>query len=212
VAAAHARAGDRLLMVGFNRRFAPLTLRLKQLLAGLPGRRTVLVTVNAGAVPPQHWTRDPLVGGGRILGEACHFVDLAIDLTGGQAPTSLAAAPLGGDQLSAVLGFADGSTAALNYLTDGHPDFPKERIEVFAGGKVLRIDDFRRLDGFGIPGQRGGRQDKGNAACMQAFIAAIRAGGPPLVPFNELMASTRATLELAALGLPGDQKGERAGL
>ena len=203
VAAAHARAGDRLLMVGFNRRFAPLTLRVQSLLAGLPGPRSVLVTVNAGAVPAQHWTRDPMVGGGRIVGEACHFVDLIIALMGGEAPASVAALPAGEDGLSAVLGFADGSTGTLNYLSNGHRDFPKERIEVFCAGRVLRIDDFRRLDGFGIAGQRGTRQDKGNAACMQRFIAAVKQGGPPPVPFAELMVSTRATLDLAAAARRG---------
>jgi len=199
VAAAHARVGDRLLMVGFNRRFAPLTRQLKALLAPLAEPRAIVVTVNAGALPAGHWTRDLAIGGGRIVGEGCHFVDLMIDLVG-QPPSAIAGAALAGadDRLSAVLSFPDGSTGTLLYLSNGHASFPKERIEVFCAGRVLRIDDFRQLDGFGATGGKPRRQDKGNAACVAAFVDALRDGGRAPVAFAELLASTRATLDLAA--------------
>jgi predicted dehydrogenase len=199
VETAHAQAGSRLLMVGFNRRFSPLTLRLKALLAPLKEPRAVVVTVNAGALPANHWTRDPAVGGGRIVGEGCHFVDLMMDLAGAP-PMDVAGAALAGgdDRLSCVVRFADGSTGTLLYLSNGHAEFPKERIEVFCGGRVFRIDDFRRLEAFGGKGEALRRQDKGNAACAAAFVAAIRTGGPPPVAAVDLFASSRATLDLAA--------------
>ena len=200
-----AAAGARqpLLMVGFNRRFAPHVIRMKSLLEASPGPKTFIVTVNAGAIPPSHWTQNADIGGGRLIGEGCHFIDLM---------RFLAAAPIEGwdlmtpgrsgervreDNVSVALAFADGSRGTLHYLSSGHSSFPKERVEVFCAGRVLQLDNFRRLRGFGWKGFRSmgsWRQDKGQAACIAAFVAAIRAGGAAPIPFVELLEVARVTI------------------
>jgi len=194
-----------LLMVGFNRRFAPLTRRIKALLEALGVPRMMVMTVNAGPLPAEHWTRDPAVGGGRLIGEGCHFIDLLMHLAGGPM-TALGALPLGGpdgaggrDGATVTLAFADGSLGTLHYAPNGHPGEPKERLRVFAGGRSLALTDFRRLEGRGWPGLGGRlrRPDKGNAACVAAFVAALREGGPPPIPMAEILAASRATLEAA---------------
>jgi predicted dehydrogenase/threonine dehydrogenase-like Zn-dependent dehydrogenase len=179
---ARARPAQR-LAVGFNRRFAPQVRRMAGLLAGMPGPRTMLLTVNAGALPPDHWTLDRRVGGGRMVGEGCHFIDL-MRFFAGSPLVSQDVVPLGGaaagqDGATLVLRFADGSTGTLLYLTNGAPGFPKERIEVASGGRMLQLDNFRRLRGWGWPGFRrdwGWGQDKGQAACVAAFLASLQAG------------------------------------
>lgn len=202
IAAAHAAAPDRILMVGFNRRFAPLTAALRSCLAAIDQPKAIIVTVNAGTLPAGHWGRRPEVSGGRVIGEGCHFVDLMSDLLGAP-PNRIAGAALAGgiERLSGILGFPDGSTGTLHYLDNGHPSYPKERVEVFAAGRVFRLDEFRTLKGFGAPGFKDitlRRADKGLDACIKAFVDAIARGGPPPVPVDSLLASSRATLELAA--------------
>ncbi|MFY7972808.1 MAG: bi-domain-containing oxidoreductase [Rubrivivax sp.] len=201
IASAAESASDRLLMVGFNRRFAPQVVKLRQLLAGVPGPKSFVMTVNAGAIPAQHWTQDPAVGGGRLLGEGCHFVDLLRFLA--DAPieshqaTAMAAQPR--DSASVTLRFADGSIGTLLYLANGSKAFPKERLEVFAAGRVLQLDNFRRLSGFGWPGfskMNLWRQDKGQAACAAAFVAAIRSGGPSPIPLEQLIEVGRISIEI----------------
>jgi predicted dehydrogenase len=198
-------AGPPLLMVGFNRRFASHVQKMKALLDDVPGPRAMVMTVNAGAVPADHWTHDPEIGGGRILGEACHFIDLLRYLAGApiehcsrfdlEGPSS--------DAASVQLAFADGSVGTIHYFTNGSRAFPKERLEVFAGGRVLQLDNFRRLRGYGWPGfsrMRLWRQDKGQRACVRAFLTAVERGGPPPIPIEELFEVSRVTLELAGCG------------
>jgi predicted dehydrogenase len=148
---------DSILMVGFNRRFAPQIQKLKELLDGVQGAKSFIMTVNAGQIPADHWTQDPAVGGGRVIGEACHFVDLLRFLAGASI-TGYHSAYLGKDALrdkaSLMLSFADGSTGTVHYLANGHKSFPKERLEVFCGGRVLQLDNFRKLKGYGWPGFR----------------------------------------------------------
>jgi len=188
IAGASAAAPDRVVMVGFNRRFAPHIERVRQLLAGVSGPKVFVMTVNAGAIPSQHWTQDPQAGGGRLVGEGCHFVDLLRYLA--DAPIQSfgvtrmkAALP---DTVNVSLQFDDGSLGTLHYLANGSKDFPKERLEIFAAGRVLQLDNFRRLVGFGWPGFRSmnlWRQDKGQVACATAFLRAIRSGGAwPIEP------------------------------
>lgn len=199
------RAG--ILTVGFNRRFAPHSRKAKELLDTVRGPKALVFTINAGAIPRNHWTQDPATGGGRIVGEACHFIDLARFLIGAPIASSdvrtAAHGPRtsGGDDIATLsLGFADGSIASINYLANGHPHVPKERIEAFAGGRVLRLDNFTRLTGFGwrgFKGVRSWRQDKGQRACIQAFIDSVRTGGPPPIPLDELFEVSRVAIELA---------------
>jgi len=194
------------LMVGFNRRFAPVTQRMVELLATQSGPKAVVLTMNAGHIPADHWTQDPEAGGGRIIGEACHFIDLARYLVGspiesvhsvfmGQAgPTTPA------DTATISLRFEDGSVATVNYFANGSKKFPKERVEVFCGGRVLVNDNFRTLRAYGWPGVRTMRlrsQDKGHAAGMAAFIEAVRAGGPAPIPVQELLEVSEATIRSA---------------
>ena len=183
-----------LLMVGFNRRFAPLLVELRQQLSRLSGPRAFVYTCNAGAIPADHWTQDPERGGGRLLGEACHFVDLLRHLAGSpiEQLQLLAAADSKPcpDTLTLSLRFADGSIGTVHYLANGSKAFPKERLEVFASGRVLRLDNYRKLQAWGIPGFRTRRrlvQDKGQLACSSAFLKAIRSGGPAPIPAVELL-------------------------
>jgi predicted dehydrogenase len=193
-----------LLMVGFNRRFAPQVLKMRELLAGVREPKAFVMTVNAGAIPPEHWTQDAEAGGGRIVGEACHFIDLLRHLAGA-AITSHHVSAIRGvtgptDRATITLGFADGSIGTVHYLSNGHRAFPKERLEVFAGGRVLQLDNFRRLRGYGWPGfsrMNLWRQDKGQDACVKAFVEAVRAGGPSPIPLEELLEVARLTIAIA---------------
>ncbi len=171
------------LMVGFNRRFAPQVVRMRSLLDAHPGPKSMVMMVNAGAIPAEHWTQDSDIGGGRIIGEACHFIDLLRHLAGSPIISHgrQAMASETGDTVSLTLGFADGSLGTIHYFANGSRAFPKERLEIFAGGQVLRLDNFRSLTGFGWKGFRAmnlWRQDKGQKACVAAFLDAIREGGP----------------------------------
>ena len=196
-----------LLMVGFNRRFAPHVVKMRELLGTNRAPLSMVMTVNAGAIPKSHWAQDPAAGGGRIIGEGCHFVDLMRFLAGSPIKSVHACAigsdPVNGvtsDKVSVLIEFEDGSTGALNYLANGHGSYPKESLEVFSGGKVFRIDNFLSLRGYGQDGFSSlklWRQDKGQAACAAAFAEAIRKGAPSPIPFAELVEVARATFEIA---------------
>ena len=191
-----------LLMVGFNRRFAPQILEIKRLFKGSAGRKSFVMTVNAGPIPADHWTQDPQVGGGRIIGEACHFVDLLRHLADSKIVSHFFSVmdSAGGDTATLQLEFADGSIGTVHYFANGCKAFPKERLEIFADGRVLQLDNFRRLRAFGWIGFRKmnlWRQDKGQRACTQAFVDAIRNGGVSPIPVEELFEVSRVTIELA---------------
>jgi len=200
--AAHEGGSGPLLMVGFNRRFSPLVKRAKALLAGRAGPLALIYTVNAGAIPANHWTQDREIGGGRLLGEACHFVDLLrffVDkpITGA---TLTEAATGTRDVATLSLEFEDGSIGSVHYFANGHKAFPKERLEVFGEGRVLAIDNFRSLSGEGwgrkALSHKLRHQDKGHQAEIEAFLSAIRAGGPPPIPPEELFEVTRVMIDL----------------
>lgn len=199
---AHANGPGPLLMVGFNRRFAPQIQKMKQLMDTASSPKAMVMTVNAGEIPGDHWTQDAEVGGGRVIGEACHFIDLLRYLVG--APiTSYEATALDNptrDSVSLQLHFADGSIGTVHYLANGSKAFPKERLEVFCTGQTLQLDNFRKLKGFGWRGfsrMNLWRQEKGQTACATAFMQAVRDGGPAPIPFEELMEVSRVTIDLA---------------
>ncbi|MDD5035525.1 MAG: bi-domain-containing oxidoreductase [Methylococcaceae bacterium] len=204
-----------LLMVGFNRRFAPQVSKMKSLLAGVNEPKALVMTVNAGAIPLDHWTQDREIGGGRIVGEACHFVDLLRHLAGspitGVQTASLGRAPgaaMVEDKATFTLSFADGSMGTVHYLANGHKSFPKERLEVFCAGRILQLDNFRKLTGYGWPGfskMNLWRQDKGQKDCAAAFVKAVEAGGEAPVCFAELMEVSRVTVEIAE-SLRGEER------
>jgi predicted dehydrogenase len=187
--------------VGFNRRFAPLAVQLAGFLADRSEPLYMHYRVNAGYIPLNHWTQDPLQGGGRIIGEGCHFVDFLTFLAGA-APVSVCAhaLPDGGryreDNVTMTFTFPDGSLGVVDYLADGDKAFPKERVEVFCGGRIAVLDDFRSLetvrDGRRRRVKSALRQDKGHLAEMQALVEAVRSGEPP-IPYEQLIGVTRAT-------------------
>ncbi len=194
-----------ILMVGFNRRFAPHVVRMRQLMGTIQSPKAVVVTINAGALPASHWTQDPERGGGRMIGEGCHFIDLMRFLVGSPIVALQASALHGGDQrpeenMTVSLQFGDGSIGTLHYLANGSKSFPKERVEVFAGGRVLQLDNFRRLTGFGFPKFRSmnlRQQDKGHAAELKAFADAVKLGTPSPIPFDEIAEVTRVTFAIS---------------
>lgn len=191
-----------LVMVGFNRRFAPQVQKIKSLLAGVSGPKSFVMTVNAGAIPSDHWVQDLEVGGGRIIGEACHFIDLLRYLTGSPIVThsKLVMDSATGDTVSIQLGFADGSVATVHYFANGSKAFPKERLEIFAAGQVLQLDNFRKLKGYAWPGFKSlnlWRQDKGQHSCVTAFVNAVRDGGAAPIPFAEIVEVSRISILLA---------------
>ena len=195
-------AGAPLLMVGFNRRFAPQVQRMKTLLAGVIGPKSFVMTVNAGLIPADHWTQDSEVGGGRIVGEACHFIDLLAFLAGCEIVEyrKMAMDSSTGDTVSLQLGFADGSIGTIHYFANGSKSFPKERLEVFTGGRILQLDNFRKLTGYSWPGFKRmnlWRMDKGQKACAAAFIGAICDGGVAPIPVEEIFAVSRVSIVLA---------------
>lgn len=199
-----ALAADRpppLLMVGFNRRFAPQITKIKTWLDGRREPKAFAMTINAGPVPAEHWTQDARAGGGRILGEACHFIDLLRFLAGARIVESKIVFLNGnrrGDTAAASFIFENGSIGTVGYLANGHPAFPKERLEIFCAGRIARLDNFRKLKTFGggLGSMNLWRQDKGQAACAQAFVDAVRHGKPCPIPFVEIEEVARATIDL----------------
>ncbi len=201
---AYARtAGKSCLTVGFNRRYAAMVRGMKAFVTKSGGPFTMHYRVNAGPLPADHWINDPEQGGGRILGEMCHFVDLLSFLCGA-TPAVVQARGLaspGGQDVVASIEFEDGSLGTISYLCNGDRTFSKERVEVFGGGCVAVLDDFRRLE-LVRHGKKQSfhsrlRQDKGHAAGWHAFAECIRMGGPSPISFDEIVASTRATIRIA---------------
>ena len=195
-----------LLMVGFNRRFSPLVAKMKEMLSAVKQPKSFIMTVNAGEIPPNHWTQDLHVGGGRIIGEACHFIDLLRFLTDSPIK-AVKTVMIGKDQSQLVcndnasisLEFMDGSFGTVHYLANGSQQFPKERLEVFCSGKVLQLDNFRRLKGYGWPGfnkMKLWHQDKGQKACAAFFVDAIKKGERSPIPFEQLIEVSRVTIEI----------------
>ncbi len=191
------------LMVGFNRRFAPLSQKMVDLLNGRSQPVSMIYTVNAGDIPTNHWTQDPEIGGGRIIGEGCHFVDFLRFLAGkpiiGVEAQMMGNAPgiaIRQDKMTIILEFSDGSIGTVHYFANGHKSFPKERVEVFSEGRVLVLDNFKTLQGFGWSGfkrQKLFRQDKGHVIEIAAFVERVSAGGSPLISWSELSEVTQAT-------------------
>lgn len=182
------------LMVGFNRRFSPLGQEAKSLFAKRDTPLSILYRVNAGHLAKEHWTQDPVEGGGRIIGEVCHFIDFMQFLTGAPPVTVFAESVsakspkiVDADSVFITLRFADGSNGAIAYLSEGDKSLPKERIEIFGGGKSFLIDDFRKGKAA---------QDKGQRSQIQWICAAVLEGGPAPIDLNELTATTRATFRI----------------
>jgi predicted dehydrogenase len=213
VRSAYVRSPRPFLMVGYNRRFAPLVVRLRAALASV-GRPLVLsYRVNAGSLSEGSWVLDAEEGGGRLIGEACHFVDLLMHLAGGPPRSVRVVRPTTHGQFGdretfvALLEFGEGSIATLTYSAGGDPAHPKERLEVIGGGAVAILEDFRSL----TITHRGRRKrwrtlgrDKGHQGALQATVEAIRAGRPAPISFQEIVVGTQATFALRASVAVGD--------
>ena len=205
IAQAHAAAGQPLL-VGFNRRFAPLAQHVAQRLRQIPGPKHFEATINAGTLPPDHWLLDPQVGGGRIVGEACHFVDL-FRFWVGVPIASVHATYRGADGQDAgrfSLEFADGSTGQIHYLTDLAPSQPKEHFRISGADWEVEIDNWTKCRGRGIGGfNRGGfwmaSPDKGHRWAIQAFLRAVPAGAAAPIPFDELLEVSRWSIRMQSM-------------
>ena len=220
----HQASKQQVLVVGFNRRFAPLALRMKHFLKEACEPLALHYRVNAGRLPADHWLSDPQQGGGRIIGEVCHFVDFLSFLTGA-APVEVQTRSLpnpgqyGNDNVVCSLHFSDGSHGTITYLANGDKSYSKERVEVFGGGSVAVLEDFRRLELIRHGKRRlfrSWRQDKGHLGEWEAFVKAIQAGPPEPIPFREIVRTMRATFALeesrcmgqsvALNGCPGDDR------
>ncbi len=204
-------------LAGFNRRFSPHARKIKALLTNRTQPLCMSMMVNAGVLPPDMWHHDPKIGGGRILAEGCHWIDLMMFFAG--APlTRVCTAKIGeapgvairDDKTSVTLHFADGSIGTLHYFGNGHKSYPKETLEVYGDGKVLRLENFRTLRGYGWAGFRKlrlRRMDKGHREEYGRFIQAVEQGGPPVIPFEEIenvMRATFAAVDSSRTGQPVD--------
>lgn len=194
------------IMVGFNRRFSPHIIKMKSLLDSTNEPKTLIMTMNAGNIPANHWVHDTDIGGGRIIGEACHYIDLMRYLVGFEITNAVATCmgkkvseKANDDNASITINFADGSFGTINYFSNGSSSFPKETINVFSGGKVLSLDNFRVLRGFGWKNfriMRTWQQDKGQKNCIKSFIDSIKKN-KPAIPFNELYEVASLSIDIA---------------
>jgi predicted dehydrogenase/threonine dehydrogenase-like Zn-dependent dehydrogenase len=189
-----------ILTTGFNRRFSPLAQSLSSFLSHRSEPMYIHYRVNAGAIPLNHWTQDPEIGGGRMIGEGCHFVDFITFLVGA-TPISVTAhaLPDGGkyyeDNTSMTFTFPDGSIGIVDYLANGDKSFPKERVEVFSEGRIAVLDDFVSLQTVkaGKKKEIKGAQNKGWVDEWRVFAKSIREGGEPPIPYEQLIGVTKST-------------------
>jgi polar amino acid transport system substrate-binding protein len=198
----------RLLFVGFNRRFSPAAAEIRRRLRGRAGPLHMIYRVNAGALPAEHWTLDPAEGGGRVLGEVCHFVDL-LGFFAGCPPVRVEGEALPDDGVTATIRYEDGSVGTVVYAVTGDTSIEKERIEIFGDGAAAVIDGFRRvtLATEGRARRLRVGPGKGHREELRAFLSAVRTGAPSPLPFSQAAWSTRATfaiLESVSIGRPID--------
>jgi predicted dehydrogenase/threonine dehydrogenase-like Zn-dependent dehydrogenase len=200
------KPGSPYLSVGFNRRFAPLSIRLKEFLASCNEPFAASYRINAGYLAPAHWTQDPAQGGGRIIGEGCHFIDYLTFLAGEPpAQVDARALPDSGryrsDNVQINLTFPNGSLAQVLYLANGDKGLPKERLEVHSAGRSAILDDYRELQLWSGGSKKTYRsllrQDKGHQEAWQAFVHAIKDGGQPSIPYDQLYGSSLASIQAA---------------
>lgn len=189
------------ITVGFNRRFSPFIQKAKALLGNANNAINMIATMNAGFIPPEVWVHDLQVGGGRIIGEACHFIDLMTYLNGSKV-VSVSTSALGNqiaentDNAIITLKFENGSQGVINYFANGNKAYSKERVEIYSQGRTLILDNFRRLEGFGFKGfsSMKSKQDKGHKNQFDLLIKAIKNGGDALIPFDEIVNTSQASI------------------
>ena len=189
------------ISVGFNRRFSPFSKKIKALIGTATDSLNMIATMNAGFIPPDVWVHDMKTGGGRIIGEACHFIDLMVYFTGskvaevsmsalGKTPTEQT------DNSIITLKFQNGSQGVINYFSNGSKSYQKERVEIYSQGRTLILDNFRKLEGFGFKGfsTMRGTLDKGHKSQFNELITQVKSGGESIIPFEEIYNTTKASL------------------
>lgn len=192
---------DKNVMVGFNRRFSPFSLKAKEQLTSNKSPINVIATMNAGFIPPEVWVHDMEIGGGRIIGEACHFIDLITFFTGSKVVKVIANA-LGQnpqentDNVIITLVYENGSQGVINYFSNGHKSYSKERVEIYSQGKIIVLDNFRTLSAYGFKNLKKykSKQDKGHFNQFKLYKEFLEKGGQPLIPFDEIVNTTNASL------------------
>ena len=187
------------LSVGFNRRFAPLAKQMKKLLAN-NSPINIIATMNAGFIPANSWVHDMEVGGGRIIGEACHYIDLCTYLSGSTVVSicmnAMETNPKeNSDNVSILLQYKNGTNAVINYFANGSKSYSKERIEVFSQERTLIMDNWRRLNGYGFKGfsKSSSKQDKGHFNQFNELITQQKQGEKSIIPFEEIINTTKAS-------------------
>lgn len=188
------------ITIGFNRRFSPFVIKMKELLGDSNEPVNIIATMNAGYIPPNVWVHDLEVGGGRIIGEACHFMDLITYLTGSNIISVLMSAmgtnpDLGTDNASIILKYQNGSQGVINYFSNGNKSYSKERVEVYSQERNLILDNFRNLKAYGFKGFSGmkSKQDKGHDNQFKILIDKVKTGGEALIKFDEIVNTTKAS-------------------
>lgn len=195
-------ASNHHIMVGFNRRYSPLILKMKELLKSTVAPKNINITVNAGSIPKNHWTQDKNIGGGRLIGEACHFIDLAFYIAESKIIDSYVLSMDDNeekyDTFTIILKFENGSIATINYFANGSKSYPKENIKVTCEEKILEIDNFKTLKGYGFSdfkSLKNRNQDKGHATCINKFLESV-SSNKPLISFEDLMSVSRLSVKL----------------
>ncbi len=201
------KKANKIIMVGYNRRFSAHISKVRELLRKKVMPKCFVMTMNAGYIPHEHWTQDPDIGGGRIIGEACHYIDLMRFLSGSKVISSNAIKvadnnymEVSEDKAIINLSFEDGSIGTINYFANGGKAFPKERIEIFCDDAVLQLDNFLSLKGFGWNGFNSFRtwsQDKGHTNCVEEFMSAVKEGRESPIPQDEIFEIARLSITLA---------------
>lgn len=197
----NSQKNPKLITVGFNRRFSPFSQKAKSLIGAATDSLNMIATINAGYIPPDIWVHDMRIGGGRIIGEACHFIDLMIFFTGSKV-CEVSMCALGTnpteqtDNAIITLKFENGSQGVINYFSNGSKTYPKERIELFSQGRILVIENFRKLTGFGFRGfsSMSGSLDKGHKNQFKKLITQVKSGSNPIIPFDEIYNTTKTSL------------------
>jgi len=194
------------ILIGFNRRFSPLVKKIKSIVERSKTPISIIYTCNAGEIPGDHWIQNPEVGGGRIIGEACHFIDIARFIADSPIKSSKVVSlenPEGsdnyGDTASITLAFENGSIACINYFANGHKSFPKERIEVFQGQQIMVLDNFRSLVAYGVSGFKKLKtfnQNKGQNECCESFVKSIESGDPCVISFEDQIEVSQACIDI----------------
>ncbi|MBX9853830.1 MAG: bi-domain-containing oxidoreductase [Cytophagaceae bacterium] len=188
------------LTVGFNRRFSPFIIKAKNILGNPSEPVNITMNINAGFIPANHWVHDRNIGGGRIIGEACHFIDLAGFIAASKAAEVMSSALTkeikeASDNVSIIVKYENGSQAVINYFSNGHKSYSKEKIEIYSQGRILIIDNFRKMKGYGCRNfsSMSNSQDKGHKEQFKKYLEFLISGGKPIIPADEIINSTKAS-------------------